>query len=139
MANLLSGRDTAIPGTLPGGRRAFAQSPRSLVVSSDALVDETVVNTQGESLGQVERVMIDAAQGRVAYAILGRGGVFGIGVRLYPVPWDCLSFDAKRRCLVLDIDPGRLDKAPAFDAQQWPALAEPGLAARLRAFYDPAR
>jgi len=139
MANVLSHRDTAIPETAPGARRASVQAPRALVVSSDALVGETVVNARGESLGQVERVMIDAAQGRVAYAILGRGGVFGIGVRLYPVPWACLRLDGKRRCLVLDIDAGRLDQAPAFDSQQIPALAEPEFAARLLAFYGPSR
>jgi sporulation protein YlmC with PRC-barrel domain len=139
MANLLSDRAAASADTAHGARRAPVQAPRSLVVSSEALVGETVVNAQGESLGQVERVMIDATQGRVAYAILGRGGVFGIGVRLHPVPWACLSLDAKRRCLVLDIDPGRLDAAPAFDAQQWPSLAEPELAARLLAFYAPSR
>jgi PRC-barrel domain protein len=139
MANLLSDRTAASAEGAHGVRRPSVQVPRSLVVSSDALVGETVVNAQGESLGQVERVMIDATQGRVAYAILGRGGVFGIGVRLHPVPWVCLSLDAKRRRLVLDIDPGRLDEAPAFDAQQWPSLAEPGLAARLLSFYGPAR
>lgn len=72
------------------------------VVSSDALVDTPVVNTAGDVLGHVADVMLDVADGRVAYAVLAHGGVLGLGELLSMVPWKSLHLDAAHECFVLD-------------------------------------
>jgi hypothetical protein len=96
---------------------------------------EPVVNRNDEELGELEHVVIDAMLGKVAYAVLVRGGVLGLGERLHAIPWDALEVDASRRRFVLDIDKDRLDAAPGFDDEHWPAM-ESAWADAIRAFYS---
>ena len=86
------------------------------------LAGEPVVNAEGEALGVLEHVMLDVGAGRIAYAVLARGGVFGIGERLYAVPWHAVRHDVKSECFVIDIAPDRLDAAHSFDRHHWPAM-----------------
>ena len=99
--------------------------PGPFVLPSEAIAGDAVVNRDDEDLGHLEHVMIDVPSGRIAYAVLACGGVFGIGARLFAVPWSALSLDADRQCFVLDIDKQRLDDAPGFDQDHWPSRADP--------------
>ena len=87
-----------------------------------SLAGDPVVNGQGVELGVLEHVMLDVREGRIAYAVLARGGVFGIGERLYAVPWRAVRRDLQSECFVIDIDPETLDAAPSFDRHHWPAM-----------------
>ena len=95
------------------------------------LAGDTVIDARGEDLGQLDHVMIDVATGRIAYGVLARGGVFGIGERLFAIPWDALTLDSERKCFVLDVDRDRLERAPGFDRDHWPAMADAQWATRV--------
>lgn len=84
-----------------------------MIASSARLAGELVVDDRGEDVGRLERVMIDVASGRVAYAVLACGGVFGIGERRYGVPWKALRLDPERRCFVLDRELADLERSAA--------------------------
>jgi sporulation protein YlmC with PRC-barrel domain len=99
------------------------------------LEGETLYNRDAEALGELEHVVIDVASGKVAYAVLVRGGVFGLGERLHAIPWEALEIDPDRRRFVLDIGKERLDAAPGFDDEHWPAMTDAGWAAAIRGFY----
>jgi sporulation protein YlmC with PRC-barrel domain len=86
------------------------------------LAGDPVVNAEGVELGVLEHVMLDIAEGRIAYAVLARGGVFGIGERLYAVPWQVVRRDLQSECFVIDIEPEALDAAPSFDRHHWPSM-----------------
>jgi sporulation protein YlmC with PRC-barrel domain len=86
------------------------------------LPGDPVVNPRGVELGVLEHVMLDVAAGRIAYAVIARGGVLGIGERLYAVPWRFVQRDASSHCFVVDIEPEVLDAAPSFDRHHWPAM-----------------
>ena len=86
------------------------------------LPGDPVVNRDGVELGVLEHVMLDVAGGRIAYAVIARGGVLGIGERLYAVPWHAVRRDARSHCFVVDIEPAALDAAPSFDRHHWPAM-----------------
>jgi len=98
----------------------------SFLVACDSPDGEAVVNRDGEELGHLEQIVIDARSGRAAYAVLARGGVFGLGERFHAVPWQAFEIDANRRRIVLDIARERLDAAPGFDEEHWPAIHEAG-------------
>ena len=78
------------------------------VVSSDALIDAPVVNVAGDELGRLAYVMLDLAEGRVAYAVLAHGGVLGLGEQLFAVPWKSLRLDESREHFVLDVSREKL-------------------------------
>ena len=110
-------------------------SPGPFVMSCDTLVGDGVVNRADEDLGSIEHVMIDVPSGRIAYAVLAYGGVFGIGEKLFAVPWGALTLDADRRCFILDIDRKRLENAVAFDKDHWPSMADATWATQIHDYY----
>ena len=61
------------------------------VVRASTLRDMDVKNQQGETIGEIERVMFDVQDGRVAYVILDFDGWFNIGGRHVAAPWQALK------------------------------------------------
>ncbi len=81
------------------------------LVSTQALVGTTVKNAQGEELGQIEELMIDAQSGQVQYAVLASGGVLGVGGERYSLPWETLKMGLGKDELVVEVDKAQLQKA----------------------------
>ncbi|MGZ5036006.1 MAG: PRC-barrel domain-containing protein [Usitatibacter sp.] len=117
---------------MPSTRDEDALGPNA-GLSCATLAGDVVVNRQRDELGSVRHLMIDVAAGRVAYAMLGVGGVFGIGEALLPIPWNALALD--RDALVLDIERDKLERAPRFEGGRGPSLADPDWAREIRDFY----
>jgi len=110
-------------------------SPGPFVMSCDTLAGDAVVNRAGEDLGHIEHIMIDVPSGRIAYAVLACGGVFGIGEKLFAVPWAALTLDADRQCFVMSIERSRLENAPGFDKDHWPAMADAQWASTVHDYF----
>ena len=104
------------------------------MLAADALEGDRVVNPAGEELGTIEEIMIDVQRGSVAYAVVSCGTV-GLADKLFAIPWHALTRDAARRCFVLDADRGRFEKAPGFDRDHWPSMADDRWAAEVHHFY----
>ncbi len=91
-----------------------------LFLSSTTLVGDPVVNTAGDGLGELHDIMLDTASGRIAYGVVGFGGMLGIGTKLFAVPWSAVSIDTENKTLVIDVDRETLEAAPGFDPDHWP-------------------
>ncbi len=89
-------------------------------LSADSLTDDKVVNTAGEDLGKFEDLMIDLADGRVAYAALSFGGILGMGNKLFAIPWKALTLKVHEHTFLLDIPKETLKNAEGFDKDNWP-------------------
>src|SRR5438477_3471387 len=118
-----------------GGRDEPHDGPGPEVMSADTLQGDSVINTKGEDLGNIEEIMIDVQRGRIAYAVLSSGGFLGIGDKLFAIPWRALTLDADRKCFVLNIDKERLEKAPGFDKDHWPSMADTRWATDVHTYY----
>ena len=90
------------------------------VLACDAFVDGDVVDAQGEPVGRIAHIVLDLSRGRVAYAVLARGGVFGIGERLFTVPWEALKLDSRTGAMVLDAPRRHLHPSRGFAGDRWP-------------------
>lgn len=97
------------------------QTTQPLALSAGTLTGDRVVNLQNEDIGKVEEIMIDIHTGRVAYVVISFGGLLGIGSKLFAVPWSAISVDTERQCFVMDAHKERLENAPGFDKDNWPA------------------
>lgn len=109
---------------------------RPTVLSANSIIGDDVVNGRDEGLGKIEEIVIDLAKGRVAYAVLSFGGFLGMGEKLFAVPWDALALDAENERFVLDKPKELLEKAPGFDKNDWPDLADRTFAGRVYEHYD---
>lgn len=86
------------------------------------LTGMTVRNSEGDDLGRIEDLLVDVRDGQIAYAILSYGGFFGLGDKLFPIPWRemKLHHDEQEKYFVIDATPQFLRRIPSFDREHWP-------------------
>jgi len=95
------------------------------VVSASKIIGEAVINRQNENLGKIHELVIDAQDGRLAYAVLSFGGFMGMGNKLFAMPWKAFEFAKNENKLVLNVDKEKLKTAPGFDQDaKWPDFAD---------------
>ena len=109
--------------------------PGPEIMAASSFEGETVVDAQGENIGEIEEIMLDVRSGRIAYAVMSVGGFLGIGEKYFAVPWHALTMDTDNHRFILDIDKERLRNAPGFDKEHWPTMADPRWAGDLHAYY----
>ena len=105
------------------------------IVAKKSILGAKVVNAEREDLGTIEDIVIDARNSRVAYVILSFGGFLGMGDKHFAIPWEALSFDLSEKIAVLGIDKERLRRAPGFDRNNWPDMANPVWGAQIYRHY----
>lgn len=84
------------------------------------LIGTEVRNGQGESLGDIDDLIIDARDGTVRYAVLSFGGFLGMGDKLFAYPMSAFTPSARGHSFILNVDKSRLKNAPGFSANDWP-------------------
>lgn len=98
------------------------------ILRATKIVDATLKNARDESIGEVEELLLDR-EGRVAFAILGRGGVLDIGESFIPVPWENLRLNYSKEdtsvTAVIDATRERLEKAPLVKGDSYANLLDP--------------
>jgi sporulation protein YlmC with PRC-barrel domain len=109
--------------------------PGPRIMAASTLEGDEVVNNNGEELGYIDEIVIDVSAGRIAYAVLASGGLLGMGDKLFAIPWNALTLDVDRECFILDIDKKALEKAPGFDKDRWPSMADSNWAQSVYSFY----
>jgi sporulation protein YlmC with PRC-barrel domain len=117
------------------GQRTHGDGPGPEVMGASTLSGDSVVDRNGESVGEIKEIMVDVPTGRVAYAVLSFGGFLGVADKLFAVPWSALTLDTDNKQFVLDVDKNRLKDAPGFDKDHWPSMAQPTWASTVYKFY----
>jgi sporulation protein YlmC with PRC-barrel domain len=106
------------------------------LIASSKVQGTAVYNTAGESLGEIDDLMIDKSTGKVAYAIMSFGGFLGImGNKYHPLPWSVLKYDTGRGGYVVNLDKQQLEGAPAYDADAEPEWGDRAYEKRLHDYY----
>jgi PRC-barrel domain len=88
------------------------------LIGSDKVEGTPVYRSNGEPVGQIERVMIDKLTGRVAYAVMSFGGFMGIGEDYYPLPWSLLTFSPELGGYEVNVGELQLKGAPKYSKYQ---------------------
>ena len=106
------------------------------LISSEKVDGTAVYNREGEKLGSIHHFMVGKRDGRVRYAVMSYGGLFGMGSNYYPLPWDALTYDTDKGGYVVDIAKEQLDpdKAPSFERNREPEWDEE-FDQRIRLYY----
>jgi sporulation protein YlmC with PRC-barrel domain len=96
-----------------------------------------VCNRQGMSLGTIKDLLIDRPSGRVAYVVISYGSTLGIGGKLYPLPWDALTYDTEMHAYVFDMPEETIKGAQGFKNEaELVELGDPERARAIHRRYD---
>lgn len=82
------------------------------LVSSDNVNGTSVYSRTGDHIGDIDHLMIEKSSGRAAYAVIGFGGLFGIGEDHYPIPWNSLKYDVAKDGYITDVTREQVEGAP---------------------------
>lgn len=85
------------------------------LIASEKVEGTAVYNRDGERLGTIKNFMVGKRDGRVRYAVLSFGGLFGMGERFHPLPWDVLTYDTDKGGYVVDLDKEILRNSPSYE------------------------
>lgn len=92
------------------------------LIASDKVEGTKVYSSNGDHIGEIERLVLEKRGGRVSYAELSFGGFLGIGEEHYPLPWAKLSYDEELGGYRADITEEQVKGAPkytSYDDQDW--------------------
>jgi sporulation protein YlmC with PRC-barrel domain len=87
------------------------------LIASDEVEGTNVYRSDGEKIGDIERVMIDKRSGKVAYAVMSFGGFMGFGEEYYPLPWSRLTYNERLGGYEVNIAESELQDAPKYGRQ----------------------
>ncbi|EKU73240.1 MULTISPECIES: PRC-barrel domain-containing protein [Sphingomonadaceae] len=100
----------------------IATDETNRLIASNKVEGTTVYNAQREKLGSIYNFMVEKRSGKVEYAVLQFGGLFGLGSDYYPLPWDVLTYDTDQGGYVVNLDKSVLEQAPRYAGDSEPAF-----------------
>jgi sporulation protein YlmC with PRC-barrel domain len=103
---------------------------------ADEVIGLDVRNMDNADLGEVTDIVIDPAQGNIAYAVISYGGILGLGDREIAVPWDRLQLTTERDVFVLQMTEEQLEEAPDLERTNKDTLRDPNWREKNDKFYQ---
>lgn len=130
-------------GKTPEGRRhsemrpAKPLSPKHPMDTASALLGKNVEAPNGEVVGSIYDLVIDAHSGRIMFVLVATGGFAGLGTKLKAVPPSALSqVTAKRDTVALNLDFHRWAKAPTVNKSRLDELNDPAHEQAIYQYYQ---
>lgn len=108
-------------------------------LSSEDIVGKKVKNPEGYDLGEISSLRVGLPTGRVAYAVLKYGGMFGLGAKYFAVPIEAMIYRPGDDVFVVNISKYKLDNDPGFQEGEGPREANWSLIESARAMGPPSQ
>jgi sporulation protein YlmC with PRC-barrel domain len=100
-----------------------SETPRADLAGT--ILESRIRTLGGDTLGELEDLVLDLTEGRVAYAAVSFGGILELAEKVTLVPVDRFELVVPFDGLVLNADEQTIRGAPCFRESDWPGLAEP--------------
>jgi sporulation protein YlmC with PRC-barrel domain len=94
----------------------FTPPPASLL--SRTVIGARVKNAEGKDLGEIDQLVIDLKSGQVSHAVIGVGGLAGVGETTVVVKWSDLRIQpdpTNPRRTITTVDQAVVERAPRWD------------------------
>lgn len=130
-----AGRDDACMDTAFEARKLLNSAARPGVVTVSKIMGYQVKNPNGETLGEIEDIVLDVSEDRIAYVVIAFGGFLGLGEELTPVPFSALVPAVDEAAFILPMTPERLEKAPRYSVSKMPEMNDQEWGKSIHAYY----
>ncbi len=113
-------------GLVAGSSYAHMGKSTAAEFRASKIVGMEVKDQQGEKIGKIKDLVLDPQESsRIIFAVLDPARSLGFGhERLVAVPFTALSRSDTEHYYVLNMTKDKLTKAPSFDEDHWPNLAD---------------
>lgn len=82
-------------------------------IRAKKVIGTSVKDTSGEKIGSVEDIILDKQSNSILFAVVGFGGMLGMGEKYHPLPWSVLNYDEDEDAYVVPYTKDELKAAPA--------------------------
>jgi len=103
------------------------QQQTGAVLRGSKVIGAKLYNARGEQVGTIDDLLMDAKKGQVSFAVIGTGGVLGVGEKKIVVPFNLIQHDETNpENFGIKADTQRLQQAPSFKGEdQWANVTQP--------------
>lgn len=128
--------------TTARGQRSEINAP---AIRASELLGLNVENPKGESIGEINDLVMNTDNGKTAYIAMSVGGLLGIGDEMFAVPYDAFAIkpadkdeqadatsensqvadDLGEFVAVIDANEETFEDAEGFNQDKWPNMADP--------------
>jgi len=131
------GQGTGTGTTEAAGEKSSAHAQQK-VLRASKILGATLKSPRDETLGDVKDLLLDRND-RVAFAVIGHGGVLGIGENYIPVPWTKLRLTYRPEdtsvAAVIDVSKDQLERAPLVKGSTYETMLAPGFTAQVYRYF----
>lgn len=113
-----------------------AVSEKDELVCIRSITDASVLGVDSESVGVLDAVIFDVAAKKTPYAVIGQGGVVGVGKTFAVVPYKSLTVsrnaeNTSQYVVSTDLTREQLERAPQVTPPDYPELNLPSVRERI--------
>jgi sporulation protein YlmC with PRC-barrel domain len=111
-------------------------SGHTAAIRAERVIGTEVKDTSGKSIGKIEDIVLEKTDNKIMFAVVGFGGLLGVGEKYHPLPWSVLDYDPDQNAFVVPYTKEQLEAAPSDTIGE--LTRDDGRAAREKAFsyYD---
>lgn len=82
-------------------------------IRASRVIGTDVKDQSGKTLGKIEDIILDKTDNAIMFAVVGFGGLLGIGEKYHPLPWAVLDYDPNQSAYVVPFTEEQLKAAPS--------------------------
>jgi sporulation protein YlmC with PRC-barrel domain len=87
-------------------------------IRASRVIGTGVYDSSGEKIGEIEDVILEKMADNILFAVIGFGGLMGMGEKFHPVPWAALDYSPEYGGYVVPFTHEQLQTAPADTIQE---------------------
>jgi len=88
-------------------------SGHTSAIRAKTVIGTHVKDSVGDKIGKVEDIILDKTTNNIMFAVVGFGGMLGVGEKFHPMPWNALDYDESDNAYVVQFTKEQLKSAPA--------------------------
>ena len=88
------------------------QTGHTTAIRAKKVIGTSVKDMSGEKIGKVEDLVLDKQSNSILFAVVGVGGVLGVGENFHPLPRTVLNYDEDEDAYVVPSTKDELKSAP---------------------------